>query len=172
MLKNNCTNSPNVSHPKLERAFMEYIAQIEDCSKAATVNLYPDAAPFDHTSEIESITLEIGQLEKKSSEIMSLYVASVIDFDTYQSMVKLGSQQRMELESRLNRIKNDEETNAVHYSASDIVANICENWRALNNEQRLQFVQKFIKKMAIHGESYEGQYFNRIVIDEIVFNEF
>jgi len=42
---------------------------------------------------------------------------------------------------------------------------------ALNNEERLQFVQKFIKKIVAHGETCEGQYFNRIVIDDLCYNE-
>ena len=51
-----------------------------------------------------------------------------------------------------------------------IADSICDNWQAMSNEQRLQFMQKFVKKIVVHGETYEGQYFNRIVIDEIVFN--
>jgi len=167
-----CNNNPNISHPKLERAFVDYIAQIEDCSKEAGDNIPAKPIPFDHAQEIEALTTEIGRLEKKDSEIMGLYVASTVDFNTYQSMVKLSAQQRSELESRLNLLKSAEDTQTIHYTSADIVTNICENWQALSNEQRLQFMQKFVAKMVVHGEAHAGEYFNRIIIDEIVFNEF
>jgi len=164
-----CRNKPNISHPKLEQAFLEYITLVEDFPKSLIEDLQPTNA-INHTQEIEAITAEIEQSSKKASEIMALYTASIIDFKTYQSMTALSSQQRSELEERLNHLASA--TKKKHYTTADIIPNIRDNWQVLDNNERLQFVQKFVNKIIVHAKAYEGRYFNSIFIDNVTFNEF
>jgi len=170
-LQKTCSNTPNISHLKLERAFSEYLTQIEDCSKASTANLQDNSILFDHTQEIGVITAEIEQADRKANEIMRLYVTGIIDFKTYQNMAKLSSEQRSELKQRLNQLISSSKPLKIHYSSAEIVTNIHDNWQALNNDDRLRFVQKFINKIVVHGNTRKGQHFNHIIIDEIAFNE-
>ncbi|MCL2378180.1 MAG: recombinase family protein [Defluviitaleaceae bacterium] len=164
-----CGNSLNISHLKLERAFLEYISQLDGFSKNRLVNPQPDSIIYDHTHEIKSITAEVKKADKKASEIMGLYITGIVDFKTYQDMAKLNHKHRAELESRLNTIT---QAQGMHCPITNTAANTQDSWQALNNQQRLKFIQKFITKIVVHAMACKGQYFNQIAIDEITFTDF
>jgi len=127
---------------------------------------------IDNSAEIEVISVEIGQIEKKHEEIMSLFVTNRIDFNAYQGMVKLSNQRRSELETRLNFLQKTAPNMVNKYTAENIVSNFREQWAVLDNEQRQQFVQKFIKRIVMHGETPKAGRINEAVIDDILFNDF
>jgi len=159
-----------ISHNKVERAFEQHIAQIEDFTKFDNIEI--DSPSYDNSTEIEIITAEIKQIEKKTEEIMSLFVSNTIDFATYQGMVRLSNERKGELEARLNLLQSTQKSNEVIYTVKDIVSSFHENWLALDNDQRQQFVQKFIKKVVVNWEAPNSKSFSGAVIDKIVFNEF
>jgi site-specific DNA recombinase len=164
-LRNHCCTGKTVSHNKVTRAFEQYITNIENLSVYSNTN---DNAPTpDNSAEIAAITAEVRQIEKKTEEIMSLFVANTIDFPTYQGMVKISNERRGELQARLILLESAQAAQDVTFTAADIVTNFRDNWAALDNEQRQEFIQKFIKKIVIHHENIEGKYFG-----EVVFNEF
>ena len=166
-----CTSKITISHRKIERAFEQYISQIADFTE--TDNPYfNDETQTDHSNEVNIITVEIVQIERKTEEIMSLFVSNNIDFETYQGMVKLSNARRSELTERLNILQNIETNRKTSYSKKEILANLKDNWQTLDNDQRLQFVQKFIQKIVAHRVAQEGQYFNAVTIGEVVYNEF
>ena len=169
-INENCCKGTTNSHKKVEAAFEQYIANIEDLS-AFNSNTQIDA-PQDNGAEISTIAAEVRQIEKKTEEIISLFVSNTIDFETYQCMVKLSNERRGELQARLILLENAQAAQGVSVTAADIITNFRENWAALNNEQRQAFLQKFIKKIVIHSEKADGGYFNEVIIDEVVFNEF
>jgi len=159
-----CCNAKIIAHSKVEKAFENYLANYEDCQTQT------EKPQHDNSAEIATMTAEVKQIEKKTAEIINLFVASAIDFNTYQGMVKASNERRGELESRLILLQNAQKEKAITYSAKDIITNFRKNWGKLKNVERLQFMQKFIKKVIIYSnpEKYHGE----IVIDEIVFNEF
>jgi len=159
-----CCTAKIIAHSKVERAFEKYLANYEDCEAQA------DKQQPDNSAEITTMTAEVKQIEKKTSEIINLFVASAIDFTTYQGMVKASNERRGELEARLILLQNAQKEKAVTYNTKDIIANFRKNWGKLKNEERLQFMQKFIKRVTVHSnpEKYHGE----IVIYEILFNEF
>jgi len=140
-----CCTAKIIAHSKVERAFEEYIAHYEDFNLLDKVEA--DKPKIDNSAEIAAIAAEIRQIEKKTEEIMSLFVTNTIDFVTYQGMVKISNERRGELEARLILLQNAQQEKAVIYTVSDIIANFRDNWAVLDGEQRLQFVQKFIKKL-------------------------
>ena len=166
-----CCKAKTNSHKKVEAAFEQYIADIEDLS-AFSNDTQANTTPQDNGAEVSAIAAEVKQIEKKTEEIMSLFVSNTIDFVTYQGMVKLSNERRGELQARLILLENAQAVKDVIFTPQDIIANFRENWAALDNEQRQEFLRKFIKKIVIHSEKAEGGYFNEVVIDEIVFNEF
>jgi len=165
-----CCKGKTNSHKKVEKAFEQYITNIEDLTTFS--NHTQAEPPQDNGAEIPAIAAEIRQIEKKTEEIMSLFVNNTIDFETYQGMVKLSNERRGELQARLRLLENAQAAQDVTFTAADIITNFRENWTALNNEQRQAFLQKFIKRIVIHSEKADGGYFNEVVIDEVVFNEF
>ena len=54
----------------------------------------------------------------------------------------------------------------------EIQFNLFDNWIKLDNDQRQQFMQQFVKKILVHGEATKGYIRDKIVIDDLVFNEF
>ena len=103
---------------------------------------------------------------------MSLFVNNTIDFVTYQGMVKISNERRGELEARLILLENAQTAKDVTFTAADIVANFRENWTALDNGQRQLFIQKFVKKIIMHSEKQAGEYHSKVVVDDVIFNEF
>jgi hypothetical protein len=95
-----------------------------------------------------------------------------LEFEEYHEMSEIGGERRTELQSRLDRLHKAEQSRLVRFSKAEIVTNVQDNWNALDDGQRQQFMQKFIKKIVAHGEPPTAGRFNRVVIDEIVFNEF
>ena len=81
-------------------------------------------------------------------------------------MVKQSNERRVELETRLNHLQNAQQAKIPTYTANDIVSNIREHWAELDNEQRLQFVQQFIKKIVAEKQGRE------VTVKELLFNEF
>jgi len=163
-----CENRVQISHARFEKVFEQYIENIADFTETDTATTVPK---IDHTAEVETITVELRQVERKIEEIMALFVSNAIDFDTYQGMVKISQQRRVELEARLATLENSEIARASHIDKREIVANFKENWQSLNNDQRLKFVQKFIQKIVVHGEKIPGTH-RKIVISEVAFNDF
>jgi hypothetical protein len=163
-----CANKVQISHARLEQVFEQYIENIADFTETDTTTATPT---IDHTAEIETITAELRLVDKKIEEIMALFVSNSIDFDTYQGMVKISQQRRVELEARFATLENSETVRASRIDKQEILANFKENWRSLKNDQRLQFVQEFIQKIVVHGEKIPGTH-RKIVIGEIVFNDF
>jgi len=167
-----CSNKSEISHIKIEAAFEEYIANIENFTELDVVDISEAAKAPDHTKEIAAIIGELGQIERKANEIMALFMGNKVDFDTYQQMVKLGNDRKEELTARSNLLQNIEASMESRQNKKEIVANLRENWGELNNEQRLQFLQKFVKKMVVRKESRPGERYGVAVIDELEFNDF
>ena len=166
-----CDNRGHLSHRKLEAAFEQYVAEIEDLSEhedsSKTVT-----SPHDNSAEIAAIAAEVGQIEKKTAEVMSLFMSSSLEFADYQNMVKVGNQRRSELESRLKLLENAQKANEVGFTATEIVTNFRSSWAVLDNEQRQQFVQKFIKKLVVHSEKTGVGKFRNVIIGDLQFNDY
>jgi site-specific DNA recombinase len=176
-IRGQCAMRNVINHAKLETAFEEYIAtRYEDITETDVnhdeiADLSRNGAD-DHADEIAAITAELDILANKAEEIMRHYSTSTIDFASYRSMIAFNNERQSELQERLTTLQNTAETQRRRYTAADVVADLRTNWNALNNEQRLQFVQQFIKKLVIHSEPEgEGSRFRKVIIDEVQLNE-
>ncbi|MCL2224106.1 MAG: recombinase family protein [Defluviitaleaceae bacterium] len=170
-VKPRCCTARSISHPKMEYAFEQYISNIEDF--AAHGKTEAESPQVNHSADIAAIVAEIKQIEQKTTEVMTLFMSNSIDFTTYQGMVKVGNERRVELEARQALLQTAQTAKEVVYTASDIIASFRENWTVLDNAQRQQFIHKFIKKVVIHRAAPSGEKkLGAIVIDEIIFNEF
>jgi hypothetical protein len=170
-LKDMGCKAKSMSHAKLEQAFLAYIARIGDLT---TDGIEPpdNAAAPDNSAEMAAISGEIGQIDRKTKEIMTLFMSGGLMFEEYQSMAKIGNERRGELMARLEQLNQTEQSRLVRFNKAEIVASVRDNWNALDNEQRQQFIQKFVKKIVVHSESPTAGRINEVVIDEIVFNDF
>lgn len=172
-----CTNahrgicsSCTLSHKKVEAAFEKYIHKFENFSIAAP-KTNAQVAELPETDITDRINAELAQIAQKNEEVISLFVASRIDFSTYQTMLKMGNKRKNELNIRLNLLKNANDTDEYSHKPQGVSASLYENWARLDNEQRQQFVQRFISKILVHGEATSGYIRDKIVIDAVIFNE-
>ncbi|GHU53604.1 integrase [Clostridia bacterium] len=170
-LKDNGCTAKSISHAKLEQAFEEYIARIGGLS-VDVIEKKDNVQKPDDSVEMAAIAVEIEQIEQKTKEIMGLFMSSSLTFEEYQSMAGVGTERKNELKARLERLERIEQTRQVRYTRAEIVNNVRDNWKALDDGQRQQFVQKFIKKIVVHSEPPKEGRRNDVIIDEIVFNEF
>ena len=165
-----CDNKGHLSHKEMERVFTDYISRVENLTEISNANLEP--LLYDSSAEMVDINAEVEQIEKKTREVMSFYMSGNIPFDEYQSMVSVGNDRRAELQSRLAQLQRAEKYQSKRYKKKEIVANFRDHWQALDNEQRQQFMQKFVKKLTVHGVIVGGKQSKHIIIDGLEFNNF
>ena len=156
-----CTAKVTFSHLKVDKAFEEYIGRVDVTAQDIETEPLPD-----NSAEINAITADIKTIEKRTEEIMGLYVVASIDFETYQGMVRQSNERRGELTARLQYLENAQKANLPVYSAKEIVADIRASWAALDNEKRLQFVQQFIKRIVVTKNGRD------VVVQDMEFNQF
>ena len=96
----------------MEKAFENYLTNYENFKLLDNTQENTHTPQIDNSAEIAAMTAEIKQIEKKTEEVMSLYIGNTIDFPTYQSMVKLSNERRGELETRLKLLQNAQQEKA------------------------------------------------------------
>jgi len=163
--------SKNVSHKKLEEAFIKRIAKLPNVS-ADDISQSENTAHPNHDTEITTITAEITLIERKTKEIMGVFMSGELEFSEYKTMTTVGNERRKELETRLDQLHKVQENKRIRYNQSEIVANVLTHWQVMDNAERQQFVQKFVEKIVIHAEPPKASRFNEVVIDDVQFNEF
>ncbi|MCL2200289.1 MAG: recombinase family protein, partial [Defluviitaleaceae bacterium] len=96
-------SAKSMSHKKLEETFLGYIAGIGDVSAGdITQSEYTDNP--DHSAEMTIIASEIGQIERKTKEVMELFMSGGLEFNEYKEMTKVGNERRKDLEERLDQL--------------------------------------------------------------------
>lgn len=171
-LNSKCTEKSLISHSKIERAFETYISNIKKFSEKIAIETPAPLESTDHTKELAVITAEIAQIDRKANEIMDLFMANQINFDTYQQMVNRGSARRDKLTARLKQLKSHETSKEARHSKKKTLATLKNNWDELDNEHRLQFLQKFINKVFVCKENNHEDRWGTVVIDEVALYEF
>jgi len=158
----NCNAKGIISHRKMDNLFEDYIGRYEDFIEN---DIEADTIP-DNSAEIDTITAEIKLIEKKTEEVMALFMTTTIDFPTYQNMLRFSNERRGALEARLNHLQNAQKAKIPGFTVKEIITNIRESWGTLDNERRLQFLQQFIKKIVVQKDGRD------VLIHDLSFNEF
>jgi len=165
-----CPEKSLIAHSKVERAFETYISKITDFTEKPKTA--PKTQPINHTNEINTITAEIAQIDHKASEVMDLFMANQINFETYQQMVKKGTIRREKLTTRLEHLENRTPSKNTAQNKKIAVATLKNNWHELDNEHRLQFLQKFTKKVVVYKEPHKDERWGMVIVDDVVLSEY
>lgn len=166
---------PDISHKKVENAFIEYIEKINNLSESEI-----DEKDFENDSVIKERELleniadyesKISNLSSKKKRLMEQYVREEIAFEEYKELIAVLNEDYDSLEMELNRMKADIPTvnEAPEILKEDIILNIKQNWNALNNTERMIFLQRFVKKIVLKVEK-ERPNFNTVKIEKVEFN--
>jgi len=164
--------APIVTHVRMEKAFSEYIQNINDF-------IVDDVELNDDTIKKERELLEyIADCEKrlkalsdKKKKVMEQFVNEEMTFDEYRDILGVMNEKFDSLDGELIRARADITTtqDVPHISREDIITNLQENWDNLNNNERMMFLQRFVKRLVVRMEKKEWR-FNFATVEHIEFN--
>jgi site-specific DNA recombinase len=165
-----CSNH-NISHEKLEKAFIKYINIINDFNTIDKIGLEKqEKVKKDNLELIQNYKNKLHKIETREKEAIDLYISAEIDFESYREMKKAIERDKAYINSELKKLDNIEETEERKVKKEDIIINLRENWAKLNDLEKRQFLVRFVKKIIPTAEKIEGSRFLNISIKEIEFN--
>jgi len=141
--------SLGISHKKVEKAFIEYINNIEDFDTLDEIQVGAKEKIKNQNIElISDLKREYKKLENKEKEILGIYISGKIDFDNYIEIKTSIAKEKKEISSTLEKVEDfvDEE---VIIKKEHIIKNLKENWELLSNIERRQFLINFVEKIEI-----------------------
>jgi len=162
-----------IVHHKVEKAFEKYIEEINDFADIRDINLYDEHKTDKRQEQLNYIDIcerKLDNLASRKKQLMEQYVSEEVAFEEYRRMIDILNEKFEALEKEIQRAKRElpeEEINTL--SHEDIIINLKENWKCLDNKERMMFLQEFVKKIVINIEK-ERVNSNVIRIEEIIFN--
>jgi hypothetical protein len=164
---------PSISHEKVENAFIKYIENIDEFTPVDKVKIDDNAAKKEDEllKYIADLERKNNDLQNRKKKITERYVNGEIMFEEYKEMIVIFKEKREALEGELQRTKADislgKETPNI--LPEDVILNLKENWENLNNNEKMIFLQRFVKKINIKVEK-EHEKSNIVKIQGIEFN--
>jgi len=146
-LANGTCECSRFSHRKIEKAFTDYMANIEDIT-AIDDTMLEEKSKQDSINALlrEEYENAITKLSKREKDIMTLYINERISFDDYEQMIKIVTSEKQTYIVQLNNLPTQSNEDIL-LTKNEIITNIQKNWEALTNSERLHFVQENIKKI-------------------------
>ena len=148
--------SPQISHEKMERAFLGYIQNINDLTKSKEINLENDSqkAEQELLENIVDHEKKLDGLQSRKKKIMELFVKGNLDFDEYKKMLNIMNEEYEAIYNELQRRKTELPliTATPSVLPEDVILSIKENWVELNKNERMMFLQRFVKCIEINVE--------------------
>lgn len=163
----------DMSHSKLEDEFVKYIEILEDLKVPEEFSVlgYIENKVEEFRELHSQYKKELEKKEKKEKEIMTLYINGSLDFDEYNKMCKIVKTEIQKLSAILEdlNLKVFEEKEETLLSKKDIITNIKENWLLLTNNEKMQFVNTYIKKIVACNHNQENTHYGKIKIETVEF---
>lgn len=145
-------NASDVKQVKAEKAFIEYINNIEDFDALDEIELaMKEEIKTQNLELINDLHRQLNKLEAKAKEVLDLYISSKIDFDDYKDIKTAIEDERKQISSTLESVEgfvNEEVT----IKKENIIKSLRENWEFLNNEEKRHFLVNFVEKIEIINE--------------------
>ena len=166
---------PDILHEKVEHAFNEYIKKVDDFSGLEIDGLTIEDESTKNKQELQEYITDCETKQAKvlsqKKRIVEQYAREELDFDSYKEILAVLNDDYENLEKELSRIKTKMPTitSTPKISREDIISSIMENWKYLNNTEKMVFLQRFMKKIVINVEK-ERWNFNKVKVDSIEFN--
>jgi len=166
--------SPNISHDKVDSAFIEYIRTINDLSAVDDIDIENDNSKKEQEllDYIKSCERNLDNLQAHKKRFIDQYVAEEISFSEYKELLNAFNVKHEMLELELERAQADLPIikDSPFIIEDDIIQNLQENWEYLNNSEKMMFLQNFVKKMVIRIERERARW-NIVEIEKLEFND-
>ena len=144
--------SSGITHVKLESAFCDYIKNID--------NFEPNDHYLENDSDkreqelLEYITdceKKLSVLTEKKNKLMEQLVNDEIAFEDYKAILSIMNEKFNRLGGELARSKTEVSSckEAPTVSRQDIILNLKENWDYLTDNERMMFLQRFVKRIVV-----------------------
>ncbi len=148
-IKHSC-NASNVSHNRVERAFIDYINNIEDFTVIDEIEIEENKNL--NTQKLNALYKQKDVLEHRENEILNLYISGTMDFEHFTEIKNPLEQEKLRILSEIQELENSQiEDEQEQIIKADIIKNIKENWELLTNLEKRQFVVQFIDKIIVDG---------------------
>jgi len=169
-----CT-SPNIIHDKVEAAFSEYIKKIDNLTEIEETEIENNKTKKERELQeyAENCEKKLLQLQNHKRKVMEQYAGEEISFDEYKKLLKILNEKEETLQDELKntRSKLPEVAETPDLCKEDIIENMQENWDLLDNNERMIFLQRFVKKLSIKVEK-ENATVSNVSIESIEYNLF
>jgi len=165
--------SPQISHDKMEQAFIKYIQNINDPTDIEGINIESNSKKVEQEllKSIVDCEKKLNGLQDRKRKVMELFVKGNLEFDEYKKMLNMMNEEYDVLDSELQRKKMELPLIVAtpDILPEDIILNIKENWLALNPSERMMFLQQFVNKITINIEKINFSQ-NVVTIQGLEFN--
>jgi site-specific DNA recombinase len=142
-----------VTHSKVERAFLDYIENINDITE--TVDIEPvNNNVSDLLKSLVACEKKLENLQNRKNQVMAQYMDGVLEFDEYKSMINYFNEKSDVLENEIQRKKDEMSatTTDTEVLPEDVINNIRQNWEHLSDGEKLTFLHRFVKRIVITTE--------------------
>jgi len=145
------------SHNKVETAFEEYMRDIEDLKVGSDDFHMQDANKQESINALirEEYENAIARLTKREKELMNLYINERISFDNFEQMQSLITSEKNTYIEQMESIP-DNPSEDIPLTMEDITTNFRDNWKALTNGEKMQFLHNYIEKITASSKKAEG----------------
>lgn len=146
-------DASNISQKNIDKAFTEYINNIEDFNVIDEIQLEENKKLKNQNEKtIKKLHNQYENLEKKEKEILNSYVENNIDFENYINIKNFIEEEKKKIIVQLANIEIIEEDEEIIIRKEDIIKNLKENWNLLTNIEKRQFLETFVNKIVIVNE--------------------
>jgi len=162
-------NCGRFAQTKVESAFQEYMAGIPDLTVADETMLEEKSRQDSINGLIrEEYESAIDKLEKKEKDVMTLYLQDRISFEDYQRMLGVLVSEKAEYLERLENIPTEPDEDII-LTREEIMTSFRDNWTALTNDEKLQFLQDYIERITARSEKGPDQCHNLVKVLKVKF---
>ena len=164
-------DASEMSALKLEQAFCEYIAKIEDFEENNSIQIIGQEQKKKETKElIVSYEEKLRQLEAKSREALDNYVDNIFSVEEYRVIKKRIDGDKQSICAELERLQI--ETEEVEDNTLEIAKSFRDNWVGFSNSEKRMFLMRFVEKIVVENEELgKGLHQKKVKISDIVFKE-
>jgi hypothetical protein len=141
----------NVSHRKVEKAFSEYIKNINNFSVLGKLGL--DKKTKQENDQLkQTYQKQYENLEKKERETLTLYINNQIELEHYVDIKNSLDSEKQKIKTLLEQFDNQDENMSAELHKTDIIDNLRNNWDLLTFVERRQFLVNFVDTITIINE--------------------
>ena len=143
----------DVVHTKVEKAFTEYIEQVNDFTTPQNMHIQAQSQESKRQEQLEQISScesKLKNLQNRKKRVMEQYVNEDITFEEYRELLEMSNKKCEAMESEIQKLTSElpaEHDNPIFNE--DIILNLKENWSYLNNKERMIFLQRFVRKIVM-----------------------